>query len=358
MDEESLSGHPGTAHGRSVGIPLVLALLGTAGVLACCGGDPNLGPADSGASDDGSTEGAAVSSDASLLDATVSSDGSMQDATSSLDASPPDATSGTDGSQDDATPSSDAGDAGGYAGPTIRIEGIMVSYPCTHCEGIPALTVCVYDEPSLPCAITGTFGNFDIGVPANRNTALTFVADGYDSALMAVTTSSSDQSGWEIGLSPANEMTALAGALGLPFPATTTCFVTTGVEAYPPGDPNALATLVGATIAIDPASDAGTLYQTSTLTPDPGATSTTSSGAAFFGNVGPGEISVVYTAASGSLTCVPAVGGWRGAVANEIRVPVAAGFDSYANVYCVLTGADTGADASEGASDAGDAASD
>jgi hypothetical protein len=291
-----------------------------------------------------------------MQDATSGTDGATDGATSTADAD-------TDGASEGATSTADAGDAGDlYPGPTVSIEGVMVSYPCTECRGIPSLTICVYNEPLLPCVTTTSSGNFDIYVPANSNTALTFVGNGYDSALMAFSTGPGDQAGWEIGLSPANEMTALAGALGLPFPAASTGFVTTGIAVSPPGNPNTVIGLVGATTAISPQSGVGPLYQTPTLTPDPSATSTTSSGAAFFGGVTPGEVTVAFTTASGSLSCTPGVGGWVGAAPNEITVPVTAGFDSYANVYCVLTAADAGADASDGstdaAEDAGDASTD
>jgi hypothetical protein len=62
-------------------------------------------------------------------------------------------------------------------------------------------------------------------------------------------------------------MTTLADALNLAFPAASTGFAMTGVAVYSPSDPANATGLAGATIAIDPASGVGPLYET----PDAGA---------------------------------------------------------------------------------------
>jgi hypothetical protein len=284
----------------------------------------------------------------------ASSDGGAPDATTpdatSPDAASTDATTPTDAG-DDALGAVDASDAGPtYAGPTVQVSGKTVESPSA--TPLPGVTVCVLSQPALPCVQSSSTGAFALAVPASSDTGLLLTNANTDSILVPITTTTSNQPGWEIGLPASGTVQTTFTGDGLSYPSTTAGFL----EIYL-GNGTSEIDAPGLTAAIAPQSGIGPKYLSSTGTADPSATATSSYSAAIFGGITPGDVTVSVAPASSATTatCSRTFGGWSSTQQSAARAPIVAGFTTHLGMACAIVTADAGPDASADGGDAGDA---
>jgi hypothetical protein len=303
---------------RVNGGPAGSALLACVSSLAlvACGSSPSApaAPTDAGSSD------AAPGEDATTID---SSTGGPD---ASLDCFCDDASSGGP-IGDDGSVSPDA-PPDAPPPPTILITGWAVGSPTGGV--IEASAVCPYNAPTLPCnSATGT--EFSLRLPANALTGLTLDAPPRDSVLVPIETGGAAESGWEIGMSTQAAMSTIFSALGATYPSSTTGFLTAYAE-----ETSGKAGMPGVVVSIEPASGLGPIYTNSAGAPAPSATATSSTGAAYFGNVAPGLVRVTWVSAdpSARLYCYPVFGGWPTLLGSSVLVPIAQGYDTHVAVAC------------------------
>jgi hypothetical protein len=253
-----------------------------------------------------------------------------------------DATS-MDSGAEDAAPDASADTAPPFTGATIHIRGEAVETP----SGTPltGVSVCAYAQPGIPC-VTTTAAGFDLPVPASSETGVTFALAGFDSTLVPIVTTTIDQTGWEIGMEAASDLSAFAAALDVSYPDRTTGFL--GSFASDQGGGG----LSGVVMSIAPASGKGPVYLAGTGAPDTTATSTSTVGAGFFGAITPGVVTLTFASITTSvvLDCEPDFGGWPSALPNAARIPIVAGFDTHVGLQCTADVVDGGVPG-----DAGDA---
>lgn len=220
-----------------------------------------------------------------------------------------------------ASASTGAGGSGGAPIDTVAFSGFILG---GHDQvGLVGATVCAFDQPSLPCVAAGDQGAFTIALPSNAETAITVVSDGWTSRLLALTTGSTDQSGY---------------AIALPEALSTHDYYVAGGATYPDGGGFLRVDMIGFKLAgvqvsIAPASGVGPLYADTNFDPlpDPTLQATSTGGQARFGDMNAG---VVEVAIGGAFSCKVGFGGWPTADPFIVRMPIAAGFETRSELFC------------------------
>lgn len=192
-----------------------------------------------------------------------------------------------------------------------------------------ALSVCIYEEPDLPCATTAADGTFELeGVPAHSDVRLTYEGDDerWQRSMLHIRTLGVDQS-WALTTIDALVAEGLAMDAGItPDPTRATVVFTSVDGADPPKSVD------GLSATIDPDDAEAIAFITETFTVSTALTATSMRGVGFFANVPPGPHTIRF--AHPDRACANTAG-WEGSSPTEARVDVVAGwFVSTPSMVC------------------------
>lgn len=221
----------------------------------------------------------------------------------------------------------DAAFDGGMPRPTIVLRGTIRDFLSD--APVSGLSVCIYEEPELPCATTVADGTFELeGVPAFSDLRLTYQGsdERWQRSMLHIRTLGVDQM-WGLTTIDALVAEGLATDAGITLDPTRATVVFTTVDGEDP--PKGVAGL-GASIEPD---DAEALaFITDTFTVSTSQTATGTRGVGFFANVPPGPHTLRFTHPDRS--CMNTAG-WQGSSPTEARVDVVAGwFSSTPSMLC------------------------
>jgi hypothetical protein len=130
---------------------------------------------------------------------TVIAPASTSESTSSA-ASSGASTTGGGGAATTSSSSSASGTGGAGGGPLI--DTVMFAGKVVQSFGskLPGVTVCVFDQPAIPCTTSDDQGDFFLPVPSFTETGITLAKQGVGGVLVAFETQGDDVNGWVIGL--------------------------------------------------------------------------------------------------------------------------------------------------------------
>jgi hypothetical protein len=220
------------------------------------------------------------------------------------------------GTATDAGPGVDAAFPAGM----LTIRGVLREQPVSGMgELVAGASVCVIEPAGGPCVTSGADGSFTAtGIPENTRMLVEITAPMYQPAYATVTSGTTDVS-FNYLLAKRSTVSLLGFAIGQTINAMRgQIFVQTGVA--------------DVVVTLAPASGTGPFYASAAGVPSMGLSATTSSGAAVFANVEPGDY--VVTFAHPTLTCVATGFAWAGTAAETTDVRVAADHISSTVVDC------------------------
>jgi hypothetical protein len=186
-------------------------------------------------------------------------------------------------------------------------------------DPIVGATVCVVNQPQLPCDTTDEAGGYAIACVPSGDAELSYEAAGYPRALWAWSSRYGINEDVNLGLQTAAHMAEFLAPTSQAYPDGARSFVT--IDFIGAAD--------GATVALRSGTGAGpfyTRYMGGTL--DPSITSITSADeyAYFLGAAASGgdELEITVTPGSSGTTCGQYYGGWTAAdgTPNTMRIPV------------------------------------
>ncbi len=239
--------------------------------------------------------------------------------------------SGSSSSSSSSSLSASAGTGGGgtTTPETITFSGVARRSPTG--EPLEKVQVCVFDEPSIPCVLSGHDGGngtFTIQVPASAEIALTLARPDSTSVLFPFKTGVEDISGWGIGIPAADVTTQFYSTAGQPFPNSTFGFI----EVFATQG-NSQEGEAGVVVSLDFGEGVGPLYGApGNATSDATLTATSSAGTARFAKV-PEGVTVRVSPVDGP-PCALSFGGWPNDDAASARVPIASGFETHLSFSC------------------------
>jgi hypothetical protein len=208
--------------------------------------------------------------------------------------------------------------------PTVAVRGHVLTVTKVPIAGA---TVCL-NASTIPCATSDETGAFALNVPAHDTIAIALSHAGHASRLIPMTTVGQDvRSLSTVELTDESTIVARYQSTHATFPDKTTGFL----ESYAKPAPDFTAGLEGMTMSITPASGSGAVYRGPDGTYDPQRTTTSNRASAVFAQIQPGIVEVTF--GPENVTCVPLYG-WPSERPNTVRVPVAAGFESYVSMQC------------------------
>jgi hypothetical protein len=214
---------------------------------------------------------------------------------------------------------SGSGGAGGVGGTGGSGETVTL-FATIRDSGEPLEGVEVCETDTDNCAATNEAGTATIELPADQEVSYTFEKEGYVSGLWLDVTDDT----FFIGGFPMQSDAAMEESfetLMIPYPPTGGAIF---LKAVQPNEAGVTFDLVDETAGV-------LFYRDEAGSPDPGLAATTSNGTGGFFEVPPGEYQVEF---GGSVTdCVPREA-WPGNAENRARVPVRAGFITYAGMTC------------------------
>ncbi len=226
------------------------------------------------------------------------------------------------GMAEDMPPALDAGDFdANFPAGTLTINGTLTELTAAGAGGpVVGATVCVIVPVGGPCMTSGADGTFTAtGIPAGTEMLVELNAPMYQPALATVTSGAIDVD-FAYLMVKRSTVRLLGGALTLAIDATKgQIFVQSGNAA-------------GTTVALAPLSGTGPYYSTAAGLPSPALTETTTSGAAIFANVAPGDY--VVTFANATLTCDPTGFSWSGTAPETTKVTVQADHITSTVAFC------------------------
>ncbi len=219
---------------------------------------------------------------------------------------------------------SDAGPAVDAAFPagSLTITGVLREQPVSGMgELVAGATICVIEPAGGPCVPSAADGSFTAtGIPENTRMLVEITAPMYTPALATVTSGTTNVS-FNYLLAKRSTVSLLGFAIGQTIDATKgQIFVQTGATA-------------GVVVTLTPTSGSGPFYASATGVPSMGLSSTTTSGAAVFANVAPGDYVVGF--AHPTLTCAATGFAWAGSAAETTDVRIAADHISSTVVDCL-----------------------
>jgi hypothetical protein len=224
----------------------------------------------------------------------------------------PDLGEPTDMNTEDVPAVVDAGDFdANFPAGTLTINGTLTELTATG-PGSPVAgaTVCVIQPAGGPCMVSAADGTFiATGIPENTQMLVELTAPTFHPALATVTTGTTDVT-FGYFMIKRSTVGLLGTILGLSIDASKgQIFVQSGSSA-------------GTVVSLSPASGTGPYYSDASSLPSRTLTSTSTSGAAIFANVAPGDY--VVTFANPSVTCNPTGFSWAGTAPETTNVTVRA----------------------------------
>lgn len=214
------------------------------------------------------------------------------------------------------------GGSGGAPPATLRFSGRVVDesnpdYPITDA------TICVLDRADIPCASTDMQGAFSVFLAAHAETGLSITSTFGAPRLLAVATDATDLDGYTIAVE---------------YEKDTKDYYAFAAAAYPDGGGFLRIDLIGFAkaglqIAITPASGLGPLYTGPDPLPaaDPSLQATSTAGQARFADL---DVGVATVTVSPGVGCDNGFGAWPTLDPSKVRVPIRAGFETRAELFC------------------------
>jgi len=209
----------------------------------------------------------------------------------------------------------------------VTIDFTVIAFePGEDNVNVPGVEVCVADTTN--CATTDAEGLVVLTLPANTETALTVIGEGYTPTLAPQTTTDADLTNIVTAVLTDALASLLAGVLGTPYPLGDLGLVAISALVAPAtDDDNGIA---GVTYTLDQEPTPYYLDENGFPTFDLMAT-TAPDGAGGYVELSPGEYEI--TLGGTASNCV-VVSGWPGSDDSSIRLPVRAGFFTQAFVTC------------------------
>ena len=220
------------------------------------------------------------------------------------------------------TAAAGGGGSGGAPPATLRFSGRVVDeystdYPITDA------TICVLDRADIPCASADLQGAFSVFLAPHAETGLSITSTFGAPRLLAITTDATDLDGYTIAVE---------------YEKDTKDYYAFAAATYPDGGGFLRIDLIGFAkaglqIAISPASGLGPLYTGLDPLPaaDPSLQATSTAGQARFADLDEGIVTVTVGPGVG---CDNGLGGWPSLDPSKVRVPIRAGFETRAELFC------------------------
>jgi hypothetical protein len=230
---------------------------------------------------------------------------------------------------------SDGGtDAGADAG-WFTISGLVIE----NGDGGPIANarVCLVEEPSLPCGVSGGDGRYTLAVPRWHDAtevAFNITAEGHLGFTDLVREPGSDSPFggviWPSQVALLDDTSAVRlffGSAGMVYPAQQTGFVLASVFRSAGGG------MAGQTVSITPAAGAGPVYLDPAGKPDPALQGVTSNGYLLFGAVPAGPVEITTAGAACDPVAV-STGMWKSARSGSVAGVVVAGSMTEFGIIC------------------------
>lgn len=185
-------------------------------------------------------------------------------------------------------------------------------------------SVCIKD--STQCATTDSDGDASLPIPAHGQVAITFVAPGFRSVLVPLTTAG-NKPHLNVTMNTVESVSARFARVGLTVPDAATGVLTVKTWSLEEkGKP-----LEGVAVSVvPPTSEAMYSAPDGALTHD--RKDTSSLGSATFAGLQPGTVEVV--AGPADVICVPSAWAWPSANPSSLAAPIAAGFTTEVSMQC------------------------
>lgn len=247
---------------------------------------------------------------------------------------------GDGGTNEDASGPDTGGEDAGFSCAAGEVALSLVframDYQGAPLEGVHA---CVVTHPEIPCVDTGADGRWNLCAPASAELAITYEKPGFMPTLTALTTGTDPSAYYRdnnLRMSAESICAHPWDEIGEQCPPTTKALLFVKAVVDEPESENLPAPLGGVTMTLSPAAEIGPFYEKEFGLADFDATAThAGNGNMFAAGVTPGDDQVVGLSHATLSSCKGHLAmSWPGSTPGTIRVPIRAGFRTFATVTC------------------------